>query len=75
MSGVSVEHPRCPYCHDAITPEQVKTPCMTCMAWHHSDCAEEHERCAACGQATAEKPKARRVGPRRVRSARFQSKR
>ncbi|MEZ6185445.1 MAG: hypothetical protein R3F62_10595 [Planctomycetota bacterium] len=54
--GVEVRHPRCPYCHDAIAPEQVKTPCMSCMAWHHSACAEEHERCAACGRGTSGAP-------------------
>ena len=67
MSGVSVGHPRCPYCHDAIQPQQVKTPCMTCMAWHHSDCAEEHERCAACGDRTADpKSRQRAARPRRA---------
>lgn len=74
MTGVSVEHPRCPYCHDAIQPQQVKTPCMTCMAWHHTACAEEHERCAACGDRTAEGRSQRAVPrSRRVRHTAFHS--
>jgi hypothetical protein len=48
-----VHHPRCPYCHEAVTPaDEEKRSCGSCMAWHHAECWDEHQGCAACGDAT-----------------------
>lgn len=44
-----VEHPKCPYCHEAVRASDDKAPCLACMAWHHRACRAEHGRCAACG--------------------------
>jgi hypothetical protein len=46
-----VEHPRCPFCHDAVRGEDEKHGCSGCMAWHHLECwRESSERCATCRQ-------------------------
>lgn len=50
---VAVEHPRCPYCRDAVAPGARKTACDACMAWHHTDCWSEHGACSACGAVQA----------------------
>lgn len=42
--------PKCPYCHDAVTADSLKTACESCMAWHHRDCWEEHGACSTCHQ-------------------------
>ncbi|MEZ6185516.1 MAG: hypothetical protein R3F62_10970 [Planctomycetota bacterium] len=59
---LTVERPRCPYCHDAIEADDAKQPCLACMAWHHAACAAEHPRCAAC-----EAPLSDAAPPRRRR--------
>ncbi|MEZ6185515.1 MAG: hypothetical protein R3F62_10965 [Planctomycetota bacterium] len=56
---------RCPYCHDAIDPADLKRPCLACMAWHHAACFDEHPRCAACDASVEDDPEPR---PRRRRS-------
>ena len=43
-----VQHPRCPYCRDAVQPEDPKAACDACMTWHHAECWEGLGRCAAC---------------------------
>jgi hypothetical protein len=52
-------HPRCPFCLDAVAPQDVKQACLTCMAWHHRACWQEHGRCSACAQEDAGRPCAR----------------
>lgn len=47
---VEVQRDRCPFCHDAVRPEQDKTACDACMAWHHKDCWADHGGCSACGE-------------------------
>ncbi len=50
MSALGVQHPRCPFCHEAVTPaEPHKRACGACMGWHHDACWQEHGGCAACG--------------------------
>lgn len=48
-AGGSIKHPRCPYCHEGVAPDQGKQACDACMAWHHSECWAEHGGCSACG--------------------------
>jgi hypothetical protein len=49
MLVMNVEnHPRCPYCRDAVRPQDAKRACETCMAWQHRACWEEHPRCSSC---------------------------
>ena len=43
-----VSTPRCPYCHDEVTPQSSKRACATCMTWQHAECWDEHGACAAC---------------------------
>ena len=39
---------RCPYCHDAIAPDQSPgVACAGCEAVHHAECFLEGEGCAA----------------------------
>jgi hypothetical protein len=46
---VRVEHPRCPFCHEAVRPEEEKAACLHCMAWQHGECWRElGERCGSC---------------------------
>jgi len=48
--GIHIEQPRCPYCHEAIRPEDEQLACNSCRAWHHEACwAEGRERWSACG--------------------------
>lgn len=44
-----IEHPRCPFCHDQVKPDDNKYGCHECMAWHHTSCWEEGGKCSACG--------------------------
>lgn len=72
---ILVEHPRCPFCHDAIGPADEATPCLTCRAWQHTDCAAEGVgRCGAC-RALADRPPIRATVSRRdvARAARAQA--
>lgn len=72
---ILVEHPRCPFCHDAVGPSDDATPCLTCRAWQHTDCAAEGAgRCGAC-RAIAERAPIRVSVPRRevARAARAQA--
>lgn len=48
MSGVEVRHPRCPFCHEDVTPADTKAACDACMSWHHADCWTESGRCGTC---------------------------
>lgn len=45
---VNHSSPKCPYCHDSVTADSVKTACESCMAWHHLDCWQEHGACSTC---------------------------
>ena len=45
---IGLEHPRCPYCKDAVQPGDRKKACDACMSWHHAECWEGYGRCAAC---------------------------
>lgn len=48
---IGVEHPRCPYCHEAVVPgDERKQSCNACMAWHHEECWSLHGGCSACGR-------------------------
>lgn len=38
----------CPWCRDAIAPEDEIVACGSCGARHHEECHLEHGRCAAC---------------------------
>lgn len=58
-----VEHPKCPYCHEAVKASDDKAPCLACMAWQHRACRVEHGRCAACG-AAGEAPDGERASER-----------
>lgn len=46
---IRVRQDRCPYCHEGVGPEEVKTACGTCMAWHHEECWVGHSGCSGCG--------------------------
>ncbi|MCA8921935.1 MAG: hypothetical protein KDD82_09015, partial [Planctomycetes bacterium] len=48
---IRLRDPRCPFCHDAVTPgEREQLACNACRAWHHQDCwTEAGARCSACG--------------------------
>ncbi len=74
-SAILVEHPRCPFCHDAIGPADEATPCLTCRAWQHSDCASEGRgRCGACRAIADRQPVRVTVSRREVaRAARAQA--
>ena len=51
MPSVDIDHPRCPYCHAAVKPgDGAKQSCGDCMAWHHSECWQDHGGCSACNQ-------------------------
>jgi len=46
---LAFKHPRCPYCHADVRPDDAdKRPCLGCMAWHHAECLSANRRCAAC---------------------------
>ncbi|MCO5169849.1 MAG: PHD finger domain-containing protein [Planctomycetes bacterium] len=67
---IRVEHPRCPFCHGPVEPDDAAAPCLGCRAWHHSEClAEGAARCGACGRAAASAPARVRVTPRQARAA------
>jgi len=63
--AVEVQRDRCPFCHDAVSPEQDKTACDACMAWHHKECWSNHGGCSACGEgaSTATKPSPKEAAP------------
>lgn len=47
---VGVSGPRCPFCHETITPRVEKLACDACMAWHHAACWDEAGgTCSSCG--------------------------
>jgi protein kinase-like protein len=47
---LAVRADRCPFCHEEVAPsEEDKQACLSCMAWHHASCLEEHGACATCG--------------------------
>lgn len=47
---IRLSHPRCPFCHETVEPNDVPAPCLACRAWHHTAClGEARQRCAACG--------------------------
>lgn len=48
---VGVLHPRCPFCHEPVRPEEPKSGCLRCMAWQHAACWADHGRCATCAAA------------------------
>jgi len=60
---IRLERERCPFCREAVRPDEAKTACDACMAWHHTECWGEHGGCAACDHAGAVAPGA----PRRAR--------
>jgi hypothetical protein len=45
---VHVRHPRCPFCHDRLSPDAPRLACNACGAWHHRGCWAEGGCCAAC---------------------------
>jgi hypothetical protein len=50
LRDARVNHPRCPYCHDVVRPQDAaKVGCSACMAWHHEACWGEAGGCGACG--------------------------
>lgn len=49
---VNVQRPRCPYCHEDVTPGEGQG-CAECMGWAHDECWDEHGKCPACGAARA----------------------
>ncbi|MBX3466573.1 MAG: hypothetical protein KF878_06705 [Planctomycetes bacterium] len=52
--AIEVQHPRCPFCRDAVLPGDEKVACSACMGWTHAVCFEEtHRRCGACGGGAA----------------------
>lgn len=62
-AGPRVEHPRCPFCHDAVRPgDEDKQACGACMAWHHAACWGEHGGCAGCGAGAPVRARAPGVG-------------
>lgn len=53
--AIEVQHPRCPFCRDAVLPAEEKVACGACMGWTHAACFEEAQRrCGACGGGPAE---------------------
>ncbi len=67
---IVVEHPRCPFCHEGVGPEDEATPCLTCRAWQHTECAREGAgRCGACRALAARPPARARVSRREVMQA------
>ncbi|MBX3472237.1 MAG: hypothetical protein KF878_35745 [Planctomycetes bacterium] len=65
-----VEHPRCPFCHGRVEPDDPCAPCLGCRAWHHTECLEEAgARCGACGRPADRAPARVRVTPRQARAA------
>ena len=61
----SIKPPRCPFCHDALAPGDVRLACNTCMAWHHQGCWREGAmRCATCRS-----PETGLAPPRRILEA------
>lgn len=50
-TDVSVEQPRCPYCHDDVRAGGEQRACTKCRAWHHRECWDEAgQTCSACGE-------------------------
>lgn len=45
---LSINRPRCPYCHDGVEAASDKVACDACMSWHHRDCWRELGACGAC---------------------------
>ncbi|MBX3472402.1 MAG: hypothetical protein KF878_36585 [Planctomycetes bacterium] len=45
-ASAEAEPGRCPYCHDAVPPEEA-APCGRCGAVHHEECLGIHGGCAA----------------------------
>lgn len=48
LKQISMNKPRCPYCHGDISGIEEKKGCEQCMAWHHKECWVEYGKCAAC---------------------------
>jgi RING finger family protein len=65
LAQVEVQRDRCPFCHDAVSPDQDKTACDACMAWHHKECWSNHGGCSACGEgaSTEAKPSPKEGAP------------
>ena len=53
---MEVQHPRCPFCHAGVRPEDDKAACDRCMSWQHRGCWTEHGSCAACAGTTRLEP-------------------
>ena len=45
---VDLQRTACPFCKDAVRPDQDKVACDACMAWHHSECWADYGACSAC---------------------------
>lgn len=48
LKQISMNKPRCPYCHGDISGIEDKKGCEQCMAWHHKECWVEYGKCATC---------------------------
>ena len=69
---LAFKHPRCPYCHEDVRPDDAdKRPCLECMAWHHDACLTAHRRCAACDEPEkpTQRPRRRKRAGKQARSA------
>lgn len=62
---IQVEGPRCPYCHETVTPADAKRACERCMAWEHAECWGEGGGCVSCGVASFARPAVARPRPPR----------
>ncbi len=48
-SRIEIKRENCPFCRDAVRPGEENVACKACLAWHHSECWEDHGACATCG--------------------------
>lgn len=68
-NSISIDRPRCPYCHDDIRPEDEKRGCAQCMTWFHEECLQELGRCTNCGDQFKKTKPAPKVKSNPIREA------
>ena len=69
QAGITIDRPRCPYCHDDIRAEDEKRGCVQCMTWFHEECLKELGRCTNCGDQFKKTKPAPKAKPKPIHEA------